>query len=87
MMMRAPGPFKVVSLLALPFSVSPEKGAATSVYLASAPEVAHVSGKYFVNAKPAALKTKFNTDEVRESLWSISEKSPGDFLRFSANAA
>ena len=64
--------FKVISYLALPFSVSPEKGAATSVYLASSPEVQHVSAKYFVNCKPAEVKTPFNTDDARELLWNIS---------------
>jgi NAD(P)-dependent dehydrogenase (short-subunit alcohol dehydrogenase family) len=72
MMLRAPGIFKVISYLALPFSVSPQKGAATSVYLASSPEVKQVSGRYFVDSKPTAFRTKFNTDEVRELLWNIS---------------
>jgi retinol dehydrogenase-12 len=72
MMLRAPGIFRVICYLALPFSVSPEKGAATSIYLASSPNVQEVSGKYFVNSKPTAFRTKFNTDEVRERLWTIS---------------
>jgi NAD(P)-dependent dehydrogenase (short-subunit alcohol dehydrogenase family) len=84
MMLRAPGMFKVVSYLALPFSLSPQQGATTSVYLASSPEVRQVSGEYFVNSRPAAFKTKFNTAEVRESLWSISEKSLGRAGRIAA---
>jgi retinol dehydrogenase-12 len=72
MMLRAPGMFKVVSYLALPFSVSPEKGAATSVYLASSPNVAALSGRYFMSCKPAAIESKFNTDTIRERLWEIS---------------
>ena len=72
MMLRAPGMFKVVSYLALPFSVSPEKGAATSVYLASSPNVATLSGRYFTSCKPAAIESKFNTDTIRERLWEIS---------------
>jgi NAD(P)-dependent dehydrogenase (short-subunit alcohol dehydrogenase family) len=75
MMLRAPGMFKVISFLALPFSVSPNEGAATSVYLASSPDVKEVSGKYFTNMKPAAFKTKFNTDALCELLWKISVQS------------
>lgn len=51
MMPRAPGMFKLVSYLALPFSVSPEKGAATSVYLASSQSVRRVSGAYFTDCQ------------------------------------
>ena len=72
MMLRAPGMFKVVSYLALPFSVSPERAAATSVYLASAPEVATVSGRYFTSCKSAAIKSKFNTETIRRLLWAKS---------------
>jgi retinol dehydrogenase 12 len=72
MMLGAPGMFKVVSYLALPFSVSPEKGAATSVYLASSPEVITVSGRYFTGCKSAAIKSKFNTETIRQRLWAKS---------------
>lgn len=72
MMLRAPGMFKVVSYLALPFSVSPEKGAATSVYLASSPDVATLSGHYFTSCKPAAIKSELNTDTIRKRLWEMS---------------
>jgi retinol dehydrogenase-12 len=75
MMLRAPGAFRLMSYLALPFSVSPAQGAATSVYLASSPEVRQISGKYFTNMKQAAFKTKFNTDGFRELLWEISAQS------------
>jgi len=74
MMLRAPGRFKVVSYLALPFSISPERGAATSVYLASSPEIATVSGRYFTSCKPAPIKTKFDTETVRRLLWKNSEE-------------
>ena len=39
-----------------PFFLSPAKGARTSVYLASSPEVAGVSGEYFVKCKPRRPK-------------------------------
>ena len=39
-----------------PFFKSPEKGAETSIYLASSPEVEGISGKYFENCKQTDLK-------------------------------
>jgi NAD(P)-dependent dehydrogenase (short-subunit alcohol dehydrogenase family) len=73
MMLRAPTALlRAIAYLALPFSVSPQKGAATSVYLASSDDVRDVSAKYFTRCKPTAIKSKFNSKEYRESLWSIS---------------
>jgi retinol dehydrogenase-12 len=37
------------------FFASPEKGARTSIYLASAPELEGVSGGYFAKGKEASL--------------------------------
>lgn len=71
MMLRAPGAFKVVSWLALPVSISPKKGAAASVYLASSPQVAAVTGRYFAGGKPADIKSKFNTAPTRRRLWDL----------------
>jgi retinol dehydrogenase-14 len=45
--------FKVFLPLIRPLLKSPERGAATSVYLASSPEVEGVTGRYFVNRKQA----------------------------------
>jgi retinol dehydrogenase-12 len=73
MMWRAPGMFRLISYLALPFSVSPQRGAATSVFLATSPNVRNITGEYFVNSNPTAYKTKFNTEEIRQELWRISE--------------
>jgi NAD(P)-dependent dehydrogenase (short-subunit alcohol dehydrogenase family) len=72
MMLGASGLFKVISLLARPFAVSPREGAATSVYLASSSDVAGVSGRYFANCKPQDARSKFDTEENRELLWGIS---------------
>jgi NAD(P)-dependent dehydrogenase (short-subunit alcohol dehydrogenase family) len=40
-----------------PFFMSPEKGAATSLYLASSPEVEGVTGKYFEKKAPSERRT------------------------------
>jgi retinol dehydrogenase-12 len=72
MMTEATGLFKIIAFLALPFSVAAIKGAATSVYLASAQDVERISGKYFVNSKVVDVKSSFNTQRNRDILWNIS---------------
>ena len=47
-----PSLWKVMIPLMRPLMKSPAKGADTSIYLASSPEVEGVTGKYFVNRKP-----------------------------------
>jgi retinol dehydrogenase 12 len=72
MMRRAPGVFRVISYAALPFSRSPDKGAATSIHLADSPDAAQNSGQYFANAKVQKVKNAYNTQENRELLWALS---------------
>jgi retinol dehydrogenase-12 len=72
MMLRAPGAFRVMAYLSLPFSISPQQGAETTVYLAASPEVSTLSGEYFVKCEPVATKSKFNTEEIRTLLWRLS---------------
>lgn len=72
MMLQAPGAHRVVSYLSLPFSISPVRGARTSVYLASSPEVHGISGQYFAKSKIAAVKNRFDTAENRALLWDLS---------------
>jgi NAD(P)-dependent dehydrogenase (short-subunit alcohol dehydrogenase family) len=75
MMRRAPGAFRVVSFLALPFSTSPENAARTSVYLATSPDVRGTSGGYFASSKKIATKNAFDTEENRALLWDLSVKA------------
>lgn len=77
MMLNARGFFRAVAFLALPFALSPEQGAATSVHLADSPEVTKVSGKYFARSRQAPIKTAFNTPENREQLWDLSVQAVG----------
>lgn len=72
MMRGAPGLFRVISYAALPFSRSPDKGAATSVFLATSEDSTHVSGEYFANAKVQKVKTAYNQRDNRELLWNLS---------------
>ena len=77
MLKSATGLFKLIAILATPFAIAPEKGAATSIYLASSPDVQAISGKYFTRCKEAAIKTAFNSPEHRGRLWNLSMQSVG----------
>lgn len=58
-------------------AISPEKGAQTSIYLASSPEVADVTGKYFIKEKPARSSAVSYDEQAQERLWAISEQMTG----------
>jgi NAD(P)-dependent dehydrogenase (short-subunit alcohol dehydrogenase family) len=58
--------------LARPFFISPEQGAQTSIYLASSPEVAGVSGAYFANKRQARTSAEAKSDEAQRRLWEAS---------------
>lgn len=75
MMRQAPGVFRAISYAVLPFSRSPDKGAATSIYLADSPDAAQSSGEYFVHAKAEKIKNAFNTQQNRELLWTLSMRA------------
>jgi NAD(P)-dependent dehydrogenase (short-subunit alcohol dehydrogenase family) len=77
MMKKAPGAFRLITYLALPFSVTPERGAATSVYLATSPDVRGVSGAYFANSKRTVAKNAHDTPDNRALLWDLSAASVG----------
>ncbi len=51
---------------------SPEKGAQTSIYLASSPEVHSISGKYFVDCKVTQPAPAATDRAVAKQLWDIS---------------
>jgi retinol dehydrogenase 12 len=75
MMRGAPGIFRAISYAALPFSRSPDKGAATSVFLAGSADAARFSGQYFANAKVQDIKTAYDTQENRDLLWTLSMRA------------
>jgi len=56
------------------FAISPEQGADTLVWLASAPEIAGVTGGYFARRKPAKLSAAAQDDAAARRLWEVSEK-------------
>jgi NAD(P)-dependent dehydrogenase (short-subunit alcohol dehydrogenase family) len=63
--------------IASPFFLSPAKGARTSVYLASSPEVDGVSGQYFVKCKPRRPRRWAQDPEAARQLWQVSEDLVG----------
>jgi len=63
---------KVVIGMLRPFFRTPESGAATSIYLASSPQVEGISGKYFSNCKEArSSKASYDVAAGRR-LWEVS---------------
>jgi NAD(P)-dependent dehydrogenase (short-subunit alcohol dehydrogenase family) len=75
---RNNGPlWQVAMTLVRPFAISPERGAQTSIYLASSPDVAALSGRYFVNSKPAKSSQASYDVATQERLWSLSEQMTG----------
>lgn len=59
------------------FMISAEKGAETTIYLASAPEAAKVSGAYFAKKQAIKPRNAFITDANERRLWELSEKMTG----------
>jgi NAD(P)-dependent dehydrogenase (short-subunit alcohol dehydrogenase family) len=58
-------------------ALSPEKGARTSIYLASSPEVEGVSGRYFVKEKPVTSSAQSRDQSAAERLWRLSVEMTG----------
>jgi len=57
-----------------PFGVSPRRGARTQVWLASAPEVAEVSGRYFVGGRARRSSRASRDRDAQGRLWAASEQ-------------
>lgn len=56
------------------FAISEEKGAETSVFVASSPEVEGVTGKYFVRCRERSSSRASYDPEARRRLWEESER-------------
>jgi NAD(P)-dependent dehydrogenase (short-subunit alcohol dehydrogenase family) len=59
------------------FMRSPERGAAAQIHLASSPQVEDVSGKYFVDCKPARSSAESYDTGVARRLWEVSAAMTG----------
>ncbi len=65
--------------LSAPFAITPQKGAETSVYLASAPKLEIKSGSYYIKKKAKATAPIVNDAEARDKLWALSEEFAAPF--------
>lgn len=60
--------------LSKPFLLTPEKGAQTTLYLATSPEVEGVTGKYFVKSHETKSSTASYDQTVGARLWEVTEQ-------------
>lgn len=54
-------------------SLTPKEGADNTIYLASSPEIAGITGKYFVKRDPVQSSPISYDEKVAQKLWEISE--------------
>lgn len=71
------GLFGALMLATTPFLPSPEEGAAGPAYLATAPELAQVTGKYFVGKKQQVSSHESYDELEAKKLWEVSSELTG----------
>lgn len=64
---------KLAMRIVLAFGVSEEEGAETVIYLASSPQVAGISGKYWGKKTAVSSSRASYNQDAQEKLWQISE--------------
>ncbi len=60
--------------LVRPWTITPEEGAQTPLYLASSPEVVGVSGRYFDDCEPREPSVEARDGKVASRLWAVSRR-------------
>jgi NAD(P)-dependent dehydrogenase (short-subunit alcohol dehydrogenase family) len=73
----APLIFRMIMAVAKPFMLTPKRGAETSLYLATSPEVVTVSGQYFIKSKRADSSPLSRDPKVIARVWELTEKTIG----------
>jgi NAD(P)-dependent dehydrogenase (short-subunit alcohol dehydrogenase family) len=63
---------RAIQLAARWFALTPEQGARTIMYLASSPEVAGLSGQYFVREQPVRSSAASYDEIAAKQLWQVS---------------
>jgi len=63
---------RVALALTAPFLKTPAQGAATSIYLATSPDVAGVSGRYFADCAPKEASAPAYDADAARRLWEVS---------------
>ncbi len=66
--------------LARPLLLTPRKGARTSIYLASSPEVEETSGAYFARCRPARSSRAARDPALARALWDRTEQMLAPWL-------
>lgn len=69
--------FKYGTKFVKPFLLTVEKGAATSIYLASSPDVEGVTGEYFVKCQVVTPSKRARDGASAQRLWELSERLCG----------
>ena len=64
----------LMALMQRLFGITPEEGAQTSIYLATASEVAAISGRYFVKSRETSPAPQAQDMAAAARLWEISER-------------
>lgn len=67
----------IMRLGATLLAIGPEKGAETSIYLGTSPDVEGVSGAYYYRKKPAASSRASHDEEAARQLWGVSLELTG----------
>jgi NAD(P)-dependent dehydrogenase (short-subunit alcohol dehydrogenase family) len=73
----ARGLHRLFIALASPFLIGPERGARTSVFVATSPEIAGVSGRYFARCRERAPSRPALDDAAARRLWDESARLVG----------
>jgi len=63
-----------------PFMQDPPQGAATSIHLASAPELDGVTGRYFANREPKRSSKRSYDEAAAAGLWQVSSDLSGHMV-------
>jgi len=66
--------YVLASMVYNSIGISPERGAETIVYLATSPEVASVTGKYFVKCREKRSSKSSYDVKLRKRLWEETER-------------
>jgi NAD(P)-dependent dehydrogenase (short-subunit alcohol dehydrogenase family) len=69
--------FRLFLMMTKPFAKTPEQGAATSIYAATATELATVTGKYFANSREKTVAKRAQDQELARRVWELSLHQTG----------
>jgi len=66
--------FAIFHVIGRPFLLTPAQGAETLIHLASSPDIADVSGEYFVKKQIAESSPRSCDADLARRLWDVSEE-------------